>query len=91
MAETTVAYHLSVGDHNDDGRDDFVLNRRWTVPMRSGTGQVPTRPICCFKPGVGHVRRVHRGRLHRQDFAKVRAAMDFVVNLERRQHRARPP
>ena len=34
MAETTVAYHLSVSDHDGDGLNDFVLNARWTVPMR---------------------------------------------------------
>ena len=27
MAETTVAYHLSVSDHDGDGLNDFVLNR----------------------------------------------------------------
>ena len=34
MAETTVAYHVSVDDYDRDGRDDFLLNRRWKVPMR---------------------------------------------------------
>ena len=34
VAETTVAYHVSVDDYDRDGRDDFLLNRRWKVPMR---------------------------------------------------------
>jgi len=34
IAETTVAYHVSVRDYDRDGREDFLFNRRWKVPMR---------------------------------------------------------
>lgn len=34
VAQTTVAYHVSVSDYDRDGRQDFLLNRRWKVPMR---------------------------------------------------------
>ena len=34
IAETTVAYHVSVADYDRDGREDFLFNRRWKVAMR---------------------------------------------------------